>query len=155
MAGRDFVASCYELFLGRDVDALMVVEERGSWSVDEVLSSFLACKEFEEVVYAPLRSGTPFSETLFCTPLLARHRFLVLDRLPILLDTRRRVQDVLSWRDLLASLARDPRLMALSHLPPLQDVLLEDLQETAAMAEATFDPRMHAYVLRETSTFWA
>lgn len=159
-AGRDFVALCYEMFLGREADATAVIEERGRWPVGEVLESFLTSEEFERQIYRPLETGRPFNDGLYAPPLQVYHRYWVLDRLPISAESEEEVRTADSWRSLLACLVADERLMALGSLPPLACVPLteavqpEDGPEPFSVSPTPFDPRRHALVLHTPQELW-
>ncbi len=128
--GRHFVAACYEIFLGRDLDAPSVAEERGRWPADEVLRSVVGSDEFSDSIARPLLMGRPFPEHLFVERLTVRHRYWILAALPLDDATADAVWAADGWRDLLTALLADGRLMraagmaVLTGLPPLEE--LED-----------------------------
>ena len=110
---RDFIATTYEVLLGRELDSEDVLRDRISWPATEVLVSVLGSDEFAQSVMRPIKTGEPFSDHLFKHRLSLRHRYWVQDRLPILPETALAVQKAASWRDVLSSLVGDARLMSL------------------------------------------
>ena len=124
--GRHFVAACYEIFLGRDLDDPSVAEERGRWPADESLRSVVGSDEFSDSVARPLLMGRPFPEHLFVERLTVRHRYWLLAALPLDDATADAVWAADGWRELLTALLADERLMraaglaVLTDLPPLE-----------------------------------
>lgn len=154
-AGRDFVASCYEVLLGREVDVVSVVEERGRWPAEEVLQSFLSSGEFEERIYQRLKTGRSFDASLFSSPLRMYHRYWIIDRFPLSPEVREQVKKAISWRDLLGCLISDEKFMGLSPLPVIRDVPLgeifepEDGPEPFIVSVIPFDPRRYRLILKD------
>lgn len=120
--GRCFVATCYEILLGRELDAREVAEERGRWPQSEVIGSFLSCDEFERCVIRPVREGLPFEVHRYVEALSMRHRYWIADFLPITGLTEQVVYRSTGWRGLLAALLSDERLMLLANMSPILDL---------------------------------
>jgi hypothetical protein len=158
-AGREFVASCYEVFLGRDIDLVSVVDERGQWPVPRVVQSFLDSGEFGVCVYERIRSGQVL-DGIYGTPLVARHRYWAVEKLPISQETASDVIYAKSWREMLRYLLADKGLMALGNRPALEvvpDVEMsapEDGPEIFALSDTAFDPRLYPIELRDAQGFW-
>ncbi len=110
---RDFIATAYEVLLGRELDSKDVIRDRGHWPATEVLASVLGSDEFARSVLGPIRASEPLSGDLFQHRLSLRHRYWMQDRLPILPETAAAVQKAASWREVLASLVADARLASL------------------------------------------
>ena len=121
-SGRSFIAFCYEIFLGRDLDSADVAEERGAWSIPEMLHSILTCDEHIESVTIPLRWGLPFSTNLFEDRLTMACRMWIVDHLPIAAGSAEAVMVARSWRDLLTTLLSDERMMKVAGADPLASV---------------------------------
>ena len=110
---RDFIATAYEVLLGRELDNEEVIRDRGHWPATEVLASVLGSGEFAQSIRRPIRAGEPLPEHLFEHRLSLRHRYWVQDRLPILPETAAAVQNAESWREVMASLVADARFSSL------------------------------------------
>lgn len=119
VSGRHFVATCYEVFLGRDLDALEVADERGLWPVGEVLRSIIDCEEFSEGVLSCLQFEEQFPPHLYQARLTIRHRLWAADELPLSEKGLAAMWEATDWRDFLKTLVEDERLMGEAQLPPV------------------------------------
>ena len=121
-AGRSFVASCYEVFLGRELDSVELADERGQWPLRAILHSILTSDEFNEAVAIPLRWGLPFGEDIFADRPTLTQKLWAADRLPVGPDTLKAVMGAQHWRDLLTALVGDERLMRVADATRLDEV---------------------------------
>ncbi len=110
---RDFIASAYEVLLGRELDSEDVIRDRGGWPATEVLASILDSEEFAGSITRPLKAGEPLSEHLFQHRLSLRHRYWITDRLPVLPQTADAVEQAVDWPEVFRLLIADGRLMSL------------------------------------------
>ena len=111
---RTFIATIYTVLLGRELDSSQVIRDRMHWPASEVLTSVLGSEEFANSVIRPLDKDEPFAGHLFQDRLSLRDRYWVMDRLPLLPETKRLVEQAMDWRQLLASLVGDSRFMSLA-----------------------------------------
>ena len=116
---RDFIASCYEVFLGRDLECSRLAADRRHLPRREALASVLGSAEFADRVALPLRRGDPLPECLYRYALTIRHRFWAADELPLLPSSAVLAQEVADWRSFLAVLIADPLLCEVMAVSPL------------------------------------
>jgi lipopolysaccharide biosynthesis glycosyltransferase len=109
---RDFIATLYEVLLGRELDSPEVIRDRKHWPATEVLASILKSEEFDKAVVQPLRRGESPPGHLFQHRLSVRHRYWIADRLPVLPETAAAVERAADWRGVLERLVNDSRLMS-------------------------------------------
>lgn len=119
IAGRDAVATCYEIFLGRDLDSMAVAEERGAWPLAEVIASFIDCEEFEVNVLAPLGRSERLPDWLFHDRPRVRHRMWIADQLPLLASAAEAIVGAEHWDEVLRILVGDPLLMSVGGREPI------------------------------------
>ena len=145
--GRHFVAACYEIFLGRDLDDPSVAEERGRWPGDEILRSVVGSAEFADSVARPLLTGRPFPGHLFVERLTVRHRYWILAALPMDEPTIGAIWAAADWRGLITALLADERMMRAAGLavlvdfPPLETPDDQEPGEDEQQAEQGSDAR--------------
>ncbi len=106
---RDFIATAYEVLLGRELDSEDVIRDRSHWPATDVLRSVLGSDEFARSVVQPIRAGEPLPDHLFQHRLSLRHRYWIQDRLPTLPQTALKVERAATWREVLSSLLEDTR----------------------------------------------
>jgi hypothetical protein len=120
--GRTFVAACYEVFLGRELDSPDVAEERGSWPVRDILRSIIGSEEFADAAAWSLRHASSFPSGIFREKLSLRHKYWICDWLPIQRSTREVVHAADDWRAVLSALVADEHLMQLAGCPSMTDL---------------------------------
>lgn len=111
---RDFVASCYELFLGREVEDGSVVAERSRWTAGEVVASIAGSDECRHAVRAPVARGAALPAHLFPGTPSVRQRYWAADRLPLLDATISAIARAPDWSALLGALFSDPLLIGIA-----------------------------------------
>ena len=117
--GRDFIASCYEIFLGRHIDDLSVADERGRWPLEEALPSITTSDEFVLNVYQPLHGSTALRTSHDRSGPSVRQRVWIIDTLPMALSTTSALAEAKDWAELLTALLSDSELCRMAGLPPL------------------------------------
>ena len=158
-AGPYFVACCYEILLGRDIDFVSVLTERGQGPATQVVETFLKSDEFDKNVYQRVRSGQAL-EGLYNAPLLARHRYWAAENLQLTPETVIEVTYAKSWREMLCFLLADEDLMALGSRAALEITTAvntpapEDGPEIFAVSAIPFDPRHYPLKLRDVNSYW-
>jgi lipopolysaccharide biosynthesis glycosyltransferase len=128
----DFIATAYEVFLGRDLETVQVVADRGHWSALAVLKSVINCFECDTTVLEPIRKKRHFQAGRHRGAPSIRQKLWAADRLPLLDATAKRVRDAEGWRDMLEALFGDERLMEWCGLGP---VLPDETPEPQALPE--------------------
>lgn len=116
---RDFLASCYELLLGRELEDPNVFRSRANLTAAQLIESVIGCEEFEDAVYRPLASGSDLPDSRFAGAPSIRQRYWAADRLPILNHSSEGVERATNWLSLLRALCSDAHLMTLAGLPML------------------------------------
>ncbi len=119
-SGREFLATCYEVLLGRELEDGPVIPEREAWPAAQIVHSILESPEFRANVLRPLGQGRPFREDLFFGRPTMRQRFWAADQLPVSGPSAVRLLSAPGWSDLLSVLLSDPvfaEAMALPCLP--------------------------------------
>jgi hypothetical protein len=107
---RQFVASCYEAFLGRSVETMAIVEGRRRLNRRDILASVLGSTEFRDCVGRPLLEGRAPSGGLFDYPLTIRHRLWAMDELPVLPSSAALLGEADGWSRFLRVLLNDALL---------------------------------------------
>ena len=130
-AGLTFLALCYQVLLGRELDADSMAEERRQWSVGDILRCLVTCDEFNDLVLFPLRSATSFSEHLFAGRPSPVHRFWVAEYLPVSPQALEVVSAASTWREILTSLVGDQIFMSAAGLEPMADLPDPAIAETS------------------------
>lgn len=97
-AGRDFVATCYEVFLGRELEDDRVAFDRAGLGAARVVATVIGSEEFRSNVQRPLGAGRPYPPHLFATPPSRRQRHWMAERLPLDETTREALLAVADWR---------------------------------------------------------
>lgn len=142
----------YRLFLGRDPESERVAQDKASVPLLKMLSSFVGSREFSERVMRALASGYPmphFRVAAFPGPeMLAWTK----EVLPIAPPTRKRLGEVLTWRELLTHLVSDPGFTASFGKLQNED-LLPMVQKRQRLATPKFREREIAGWVDETSMF--
>ena len=106
-ADQDFILTCYEVFLGRELDTLDVIRDRAGWPESEVIHSIVGSSEFAEHVLPALETGYPFIGDRFHDEPSLRHRMWVTEQLPLTPDSKAEVLTCQSWRSLLTLIVND------------------------------------------------
>jgi hypothetical protein len=107
---RDFVASAYEILLGRPHESNFVIQHRLHHAALPILNGFLTSGEFREAAVEPLERGAPLPADRWPGQPSLRQRYWAADRLPLDPETRVRIETADSWRELLQILLDDTRL---------------------------------------------
>lgn len=114
-ADRDFIATCYEILLGREMDpADAVVRDRLNWPTGEVVRSVMRSDEFRTGVLAALEGEARAlpHENRSAGPTV-RQRFWAVDRLGVSQAGAVRLEAAVSWREWLAALLCEPGMGSL------------------------------------------
>lgn len=109
-ADQDFILTCYEVLLGRELDTFDVVRDRAGWPKAEVVQSIVGSSEFIEQVLPALETGFPFIGERFQGEPTLRQRLWAAEQLPIGEAGAHRVRASRSWRDLLTIIVSTPDL---------------------------------------------
>ncbi len=115
---RDFAATCYEVFLSRDLDSELIFEDRANYSPEAFIRSVIASEEFNNRVIVPLTQGEEI-KGYGGRPTL-RQRYWTMDRVPICETTATRIERAQSWPDYLGALIEDRLFMTANELKPVQ-----------------------------------
>ena len=109
VADADFIATCYEVLLGRELDSLDVVRDRAGWPRAEVVRSIVGSAEFTEAILPCLETGLPFRSGRFAGRPSLRQRLWAAEALGLGSAASEAVEGAQDWRDLLAALSGDVR----------------------------------------------
>ena len=118
---REFVASCYEFFLGRELEDEQVARDRAHVSNARMVASAVESEEFRANVLTPLRTGTPLHPDIFRSPPTPRQLYWAMDRLPLSAATRDAVKSATRWPELLSLILSDEqfaRTIGIERLAP-------------------------------------
>ena len=113
-ADQDFILTCYEVFLGRELDTFDVVRDRAGWPKSEVIHSIVGSTEFTEEVLPALETGYPFIGDRFRGEPSLRQRLWAAEQLPISRQTADRIRLTKSWSEILASFLNDCRFTSIA-----------------------------------------
>ncbi len=122
--GRDFLATCYEVLLGRELETRVVIAEREAWPAVEIARSIVESPEFQDNVLRPLQRDEPFRPGLYPGGPTLRQRFWAADQLFVSAPSAAQLISASGWRDFLTVLLSDPgfsEAMALPFLPCVRD----------------------------------
>ena len=106
-ADADFIATCYEILLGRELESLDVVRDRAGWPRIEVVRSIVGSSEFMNDVLPALQTGLPFLADRFKGSPSLRQRLWAADSLGLDPKMSVKVRQSETWRDLLCSIEAD------------------------------------------------
>ena len=115
-AGREFLASCYEVFLGRSLESELVVHDRARWSKPEVVRSVVQSSEFQANALKSVRAGEALPDHIFDGRPTIRQRFWAADQLPLRSETRALIATADNWPDLLKLILDDQDFSRLHEL---------------------------------------
>ena len=116
---RDFLASCYEVLLGRELEDPHVARDRANLTASQLVQSVVACDEFRDTIYHWIASGGGLPPGRFSRVPSNRQRYWAADRLPIVDQSSKDVEQATDWQSLLQALCGDAHLMHLAGLPTL------------------------------------
>ena len=119
-SGREFLATCYEVLLGRELEHGPVIRERETWPATRIVRSIVESSEFQANILTPLQQGRSFQDRLFHGVPTMRQRFWAADQLPVSGTTVAQLLSAPGWSDFLTILLADTAFaeaMALSYLP--------------------------------------
>lgn len=116
-AGRYFLASCYEVFLGRDLESDAVVYHRAHWSKDAVVLSVVKSSEFMANIVAPLSQGEALAPHIFIGSPSIRQKFWIVDELGLRSDTCFDIERAETWPEVLTLLLSDVNFCQANDLP--------------------------------------
>ena len=100
-ADGDFIATCYEVLLGRELDTLDVIRDREGWPKSEVIRSIVDSAEFKDEVLPALETGYPFLGDRFRGEPSLRQRLWTADQFAASHASRSSLPDAVTWRSLL------------------------------------------------------
>ena len=99
--------TCYEVFLGRELENFSVVQDRSSLPLRDILRSVICSDEFRTNVGLSLSTGAPFPHNLFVHPPSIRQRSWAAGLPGVSLAAADRLRSASQWRDLLNNLFGD------------------------------------------------
>lgn len=111
---RDFLATCYEAFLGRELENEKVMRDRLHLPASEAITSIVASPEFYDNVLDSLRAGRPLPEGKFPGRPSLRQRYWAADRLGISAGAIAAVETADTWEKFLIALLSDERFAILA-----------------------------------------
>ena len=111
-ADRDFIATCYEVFLGREIESLEVIRDRAGWPRSKVIRSIVQSAEFVDEVLPALETGYPFLGDRFRGKPSLRQRLWAADQLPTSSTLPQRLLSLENWREILTCLLEDSLISA-------------------------------------------
>lgn len=100
-ADWDFIVTCYEVLLGRELDTLDVIRDRAGWPKSEVIQSIVESAEFINEVLPTLETGYPFMGGRFSGEPSLRQRLWAADHFRISSPTSQPIRARQDWRTLL------------------------------------------------------
>ena len=106
-AGRDFLATCYEVFLGRSIEGDGAVHSRACWAKPAVILSVIRSPEFIANVLTPLAKKEALSDHTFKGQPSMRQKFWIIDELGLRAETSSDVENAETWPEILTLLLRD------------------------------------------------
>ena len=116
---RDFIATSYEVLLGRELHPLAILQERGGWPPRDLVEAVVSSPEFIAAVRQPIERNLPFPSNRFASPPTLRQRFWAADRLGVSREAAVRIERANEWRDLLSVVLGDPLFAATHGVAPL------------------------------------
>ena len=117
---RDFAATCYEVFLNRDLDSELIFEDRANFSREAFVRSVIASEEFINRVVVPLAQGEAIKGYINRPNL--RQRYWAMDYMPICETTASRIYSAKSWSEFLGALVEDRLFMIASGSNPVAPI---------------------------------
>ncbi len=105
---KDFIASCYEVFLGRELESDAVVQQRGAWTTTEILRSVIGSSEFWQSAARAVCGGGPLPANLFNGRPTLRQRYWAAGLPGLSEQGAPRVEAAQGWLELLSALLNDP-----------------------------------------------
>ncbi|WP_294389623.1 glycosyltransferase [uncultured Sphingomonas sp.] len=111
---RDFVASAYEILLGRPHESNFVIQHRLAHAAMPIINGLLTSDEFRDAVVTALRDGTALPHGRWPGKPTLRQKYWAADRLPLAPTTRIKVEEADSWLDLLATILSDERFQMMT-----------------------------------------
>ena len=121
-AGREFLASCYEIFLGRSLESEVIIHDRAHWPKAEVIRSIVQSSEFQDNSARSVDFGGDLPEHLFKERPTIRQKFWVADELPLRPETRIKVEIAESWSEILSLIMTDQDFVRIIGLRANQDI---------------------------------
>ena len=106
MAARSFIANCYELLLGRELESLAVVAERGRWPRSAILHSIVHSREFVDNILRAL-TDEDWPQGRFSAPPRLSQRLWAADNLPLRDGTKEELHAMTAWRTILTLILSD------------------------------------------------
>jgi hypothetical protein len=116
---RDFIATTYEILLGREVEEPLLAFHRSASPASAVVRALIQSNEFREKAVKPLRCGERLAPNRWPGTPSVRQRLVAADRLPIASYTSAAVEKAPTWRSLLLALMQDEGFMAIAGEAPL------------------------------------
>jgi lipopolysaccharide biosynthesis glycosyltransferase len=117
----EFVASCYEVLLGRDAENDVVLKNRVTLSQSAVVASIVQSQEFHHEVYRRFQRVGSFGSDRYVGVPSIRQRHFAGDRLPVLRSTAILLTKARDWREFLGHLLSDANILEIAGLPALPD----------------------------------
>jgi lipopolysaccharide biosynthesis glycosyltransferase len=111
---RDFIASAYEILLGRPHESNFVIQHRLHHAPLPILSGFLTSDEFRDAAITPLERNDALASDRWPGEPSLRQRYWAADRLPLDPESRIKVEAAGSWRELLTALLHDARIKSIT-----------------------------------------
>ena len=116
-AGREFLATCYEVFLGRSLESDGVVHNRARWPKSAIVLSVVKSSEFADNISIPLSKGEAFASHIFASSPSIRQKFWVIDELGLRPETCHAIEGAESWSDILTLILGDDHFRQANDLP--------------------------------------
>ena len=123
---RDLIPTCYEVFLGRQLESKAVIDQRDHWSARDIIKSIVQSSEFACNAVRWVFEDVRPSPHIFQDQPSIRQKLWAADQLELEAEAKVAVEDVDTWMALLSLLLCDEnfkKAYGLEHLPRVQEAI--------------------------------